>query len=319
MTSILISHKLNEVEQIADTLTILRDGATIETMKKGVDEITEPRIIKGMVGREINDRFPTRVSYIKEVTLEVKDWTVYHPLYKGRKVCDGINLNVRRGEIVGVSGLMGAGRTELAMSIFGKSYGTDISGELYLDGKKVHFRKVKDAIKNHVAYVTEDRKNDGLVLSDTIRMNTTLANLARTSALGLIINKDEEIKLAGEYRTRFGVKCAGIEQNSGELSGGNQQKLLLAKWMFAEPNVLIMDEPTRGIDVGAKYDIYNMMNELVAQGKSVLFISSDMPELLGMCDRIYIMNEGKIVGELDKDEASQEIIMERILQSCKGA
>ncbi len=317
MTSILISHKLNEVEQVADSITILRDGATIETLVKGKDDVNEPRIIKGMVGRELKDRFPARKSTIGDVMLEVKDWTVYHPLYKGRKVCDGVNLNLRKGEVVGVSGLMGAGRTELAMSVFGRSYGTNITGELYLDGKPVHFKKVRDAIRNKVAYVTEDRKNDGLVLSNSIRVNTTLANLGRTSRWGTVIDKDREVHLAGEFRERFGVKCTSVEQRADNLSGGNQQKLLLSKWMFAEPDILILDEPTRGIDVGAKYDIYLIINELVAQGKSVLLISSDMPEVLGMCDRIYVMNEGRMVGEMKKEEASQEVIMATILQSAK--
>jgi putative multiple sugar transport system ATP-binding protein len=315
----MISHKLNEIEQIADSITILRDGTTIETLDKARDDISEPRIIKGMVGREIHDRFPSRKSNIGGVTLEAKNWTVYHPLYQGRKVCDNVDINIRKGEVVGIGGLMGAGRTELVMSIFGRSYGTDISGELYLNGKRVNFKNVSDAIKNKIAYVTEDRKNDGLILSNTIRVNTTLANLARTSRLGVVIDKDMEIIYAKEYKERFGVKCASIEQHANNLSGGNQQKLLLAKWMFAEPDILIMDEPTRGIDVGAKYDIYNIINELVEQGKSVLLISSDMPELLGMSDRIYIMNEGRIVGELQSEDASQEVIMSVILQSCKGA
>ena len=319
MTSILISHKLNEVEQVADSITIIRDGATIETLVKDKDDINEQRIIKGMVGREIHDRFPSRESHIGETTLEVKNWTVFHPLYIGRKVCDNVDLHLRKGEVVGISGLMGAGRTELAMSIFGKSYGTNISGELHLNGEPVNFKNARSAINNRVAYVTEDRKNDGLILTDTIRMNITLANLVRTSRLGFNIDKDKEIHFAEEYKTRFGVKASSIEQHSDSLSGGNQQKALLAKWMFTEPEIMILDEPTRGIDVGAKYDIYNIINELVAQGKSVLLISSDMPELLGMCDRIYIMNEGRIIGEMNRDEASQEAIMAKILQSSKGA
>ena len=319
MTSILISHKLNEVEQIADSITILRDGATIETLVKEKDDINEQRIIKGMVGREIHDRFPARQSHIGETTLEVKNWTVYHPLYIGRKVCDDVSIHLRKGEVVGISGLMGAGRTELAMSIFGKSYGTNISGELYINGELVNFRNIKAAINNKIAYVTEDRKNDGLVLTDTLRMNITLANLERTSMLGFNLDKDKEIHFADEYKTQFGVKATSIEQHATSLSGGNQQKVLLAKWMFTEPEILILDEPTRGIDVGAKYDIYNIINDLVTQGKSVLLISSDMPELLGMCDRIYIMNESKIIGEMSREEANQEAIMAKILQSSKGA
>lgn len=318
MTSILISHKLAEVEQVADSITILRDGATIETLVKGRDEISESRIIKDMVGREISDRFPKRESHIGDVTLEVKNWTVYHPLYKGRKVCDDVSLKIRRGEVVGISGLMGAGRTELAMSIFGKSYGSDISGELYINGKKIQLKNVREAIDNKIAYVTEDRKGDGLILTNAIRTNTTLAKMSRATTFGFNIDKDRENVLAEEYRAQFKIKCAGIEQNVSNLSGGNQQKVLLAKWMFAEPDILILDEPTRGIDVGAKYEIYNIINDLVAQGKSVLIISSKMPEILGMCDRIYVMSEGSIVGELDRHEASQELIMSIILQSSKG-
>lgn len=318
MTSILISHKLNEVSQVADHITVIRDGATIETLTKGVDDIGEPRIIKGMVGREINDRFPGRESQLGDVRLEVKNWTVYHPLYAGRKVCDDISISVRQGEVVGISGLMGAGRTELAMSIFGKSYGTDVSGQLLLSGRAVNLRNVKEAIDNKIAYVSEDRKTEGLILSNPIRVNTTLANLGSISRIGHI-DKDREIQVAEEYREKLGVKSPSIEQNVGNLSGGNQQKVLLSKWMFAEPDILILDEPTRGIDVGAKYEIYNIINELVAQNKSVLMISSEMSEVLGMCDRIYVMNEGRIVAELARGEASQEVIMAKILQSSKGA
>jgi len=316
MTSILISHKLSEVQQVADHITILRDGSTIETLTKGVN-ISEPRIIKDMVGREINDRFPKRERHIGEVSLEVKDWTVYHPLYEGRKVCDNVSINVRKGEVVGVSGLMGSGRTELAMSIFGKSYGTDISGELYVNGEHIKLKSVNEAIKSKMAYVTEDRKTSGLILSMPIHMNTTLASLDKISSR-FTIDKDKEVQVGSEYKDKLNIKCASILQNVENLSGGNQQKVLLSKWMFTEPEVLLLDEPTRGIDVGAKYEIYNIINNLVAQNKSVLFISSELPEILGMCDRIYVMNEGKIVAELSQDEASQEIIMTKILQSDKG-
>ncbi len=316
MTSILISHKLGEVEQVADTITVLRDGATIETLAK--EEISEPRIIKGMVGREMNDRFPRRKSHVGDVCMEVDNWTVYHPLYEGRKVCDNISFNVRKGEVVGISGLMGSGRTELAMSIFGKSYGSAISGKIRIDGEETELGNVKSAIRHRLAYVSEDRKNDGLILSNTIRENTTLANLEKISSLSRI-DKDKEIRAAEEYRDKLGVKCAGIEQDVGDLSGGNQQKVLLSKWMFADPNILLLDEPTRGIDVGAKYEIYTIINDLVAQNKSVVMISSEMPELLGMCDRIYVMNEGRIVAELSRGEASQEVIMAKIQQSSKGA
>lgn len=319
MTCIIISHKLNEVSYVADKITIIRDGSTIETLVKGVDDFSEERIIKGMVGRELIDRFPKREhQQIGEIGMEVRDWTVYHPLYEGRKVVDSVNLHVRRGEVVGISGLMGAGRTELAMSIFGKSYGANISGTLLMDGREVRLHNVQDAIDHKLAYVTEDRKGNGLILSAPIRENTTLAKMDKVSRRR-VLDKDLEIQVANEYREKLHTKCADVEQAVGNLSGGNQQKVLLAKWMFADPDVLILDEPTRGIDVGAKYEIYCIINQLVAEGKSVVMISSELPEVLGMCDRIYVMNEGRIVGELPREEASQESIMSCILQSGKGA
>lgn len=316
MTSIIISHKLNEVSFVADKITVIRDGATIETLDKEKNDISESRIIKGMVGRELSDRFPKREKHIGDVMMEVKDWTVYHPLYAERKVVDNVNLNVRKGEVVGISGLMGAGRTELAMSLFGKSYGDNISGQLFINGKEVHLNTVQDAIKHKLAYVTEDRKGNGLILSNPIKINTTLANLDAVS-LHSIIDKDKEYGVAVEYKDKLKTKCPTVEQNVGNLSGGNQQKVLLAKWMFADPDILILDEPTRGIDVGAKYEIYCIINQLVAEGKSVIMISSELPEILGMCDRIYVMNEGKIVGELEGSEATQEIIMSHILKAGK--
>jgi len=318
MTCILISHKLEEVSYVADKITVLRDGSTIETLTKGVDEIGEARIIKGMVGRELTDRFPKRTRNIGEVSLEVKGWTVYHPLYEGRRVCDNVNLHVRRGEVVGISGLMGAGRTELAMSIFGRSYGRDITGEIFINGQPVQLHTVKQAIENKLAYVTEDRKGNGLVLSNSLRVNTTMAKMDKVSR-HRILDRDLEVQVANEYRKKLRTKCTGVEQPVGNLSGGNQQKVLLSKWMFADPDILILDEPTRGIDVGAKYEVYCIINELASQGESILILSSEMPEVLGMCDRIYVMNEGRIVGEFDRQEASQEAIMSCILQSSKGA
>lgn len=315
LTSIIISHKLNEVSYVADKITVLRDGCTIESLSKGVDDISESRIIKGMVGREIADRFPKRQSQIGDVLLEVKNWNAYHPLYSERKVVDNVSINVRKGEIVGISGLMGAGRTELAMSIFGKSYGENISGELVINGKPVKLDSVQDAIKHKIAYVTEDRKGNGLILSNPIKINTTLANLDGVSK-GEIIDKDKEYAVAVEYKNKLNTKCPTVEQNVGNLSGGNQQKVLLAKWMFADPDILILDEPTRGIDVGAKYEIYCIMNDLVKAGKAVILISSEMPEILGMCDRIYVMNEGRMVAELEGKEATQEIIMSHIIKTA---
>ena len=318
LTSIIISHKLNEVSYVADKITVIRDGSTIETLTKGVDDFSEERIIKGMVGREIADRFPKRPGVkIGDVRMEVKNWNVYHPLYNERKVVDNVSLNVRKGEVVGISGLMGAGRTELAMSIFGKSYGTNISGQLFINGKEVHLKSARDAIEHKLAYVTEDRKGGGLILSNSIKNNTSLANLAGISNHG-VIDQDKEYAVAVEYKDKLKTKCPTVEQNVGNLSGGNQQKVLLAKWMFADPDILILDEPTRGIDVGAKYEIYCIINSLVAEGKSVIMISSELPEILGMSDRIYVMNEGRIAGELSSEEASQEVIMTCIMQSSKG-
>ena len=315
MTCIIITHKLNEVSYVADKITVIRDGSTIETLVKGVDDLSEDRIIKGMVGREIADRFPKRKdSKIGDVNMEVKNWTVYHPLYTERKVVDHVSIKVHKGEVVGISGLMGAGRTELAKSVFGRSYGTNISGTLLLNGKEVHLKNAKDAIRHKLAYVTEDRKGDGLILGNPIKVNTTLANLEAISSHS-VIDKDKEYAVAVEYKEKLKTKCPTVEQNVGNLSGGNQQKVLLAKWMFADPDVLILDEPTRGIDVGAKYEIYCIINDLVAAGKSVIMISSELPEILGMSDRIYVMNEGRIAGELKREEATQEKIMSCILKS----
>ena len=318
MTSIIISHKLNEIAYVADKITVIRDGSTIETLDKKKDDISEDRIIQGMVGRELTDRFPKREKkHIGGVAMEIRNWNVYHPLYSDRKVVDNVSLNIHKGEVVGICGLMGAGRTELAMSVFGKSYGVNISGQLFLNGTEVKLHSIEDAIKHKIAYVTEDRKGNGLILSNPIKINTTLSNMDAVSS-HKVIDKDKEFLIADEYREKLKTKCPSVEQNVGNLSGGNQQKVLLAKWMFTEPEVLILDEPTRGIDVGAKYEIYCIINDLVAAGKSVIMISSELPEVLGMSDRIYIMNEGKIVGEMKAEEATQQSIMACILKSDKG-
>ena len=315
MTSILISHKINEVSYVADDITILRDGKTIETLHKGTDDISEDRIIRGMVGREMEDRFPKRHDVaIGEVALEVKHWNVHHPIYAEKKVIDDVSFYVRKGEVVGFSGLMGAGRTELAMSIFGRSYGSDISGTVEIHGKEVHLHSPRQAIDAGLAYVTEDRKGSGLILSNPITINNTLANIKGVSRRG-VINRDKEIVVAEEYRKKLNTKTPSVLQNVGNLSGGNQQKVLLAKWMYANPDILILDEPTRGIDVGAKYEIYCIINDLVAEGKSVIMISSELPEVLGMSDRIYVLNEGRIVGEFQAAEASQEKIIACILST----
>ncbi|MBR6256514.1 MAG: sugar ABC transporter ATP-binding protein [Lachnospiraceae bacterium] len=318
MTMIIITHKLNEVVYVADKITVVRDGSTVETMDCHSITINEDRIIKGMVGREITDRFPKRSNVeIGDVNMEVKDWTVYHPVYAERKVVDNVNMNVKKGEVVGIYGLMGAGRTELAMSIFGRSYGADISGSLYINGEEVVLKNPREAINAKLAYVTEDRKGNGLVLSNPIRVNTSLANMAGVSNKG-IIDMDKEYQVAVEYKDKLRTKTPSVEQNVGNLSGGNQQKVLLAKWMFTDPEILILDEPTRGIDVGAKYEIYCIINDLVKAGKSVVMISSELPEVIGMSDRIYIMNEGRFVGEMKASDATQENIMACILQAGRG-
>jgi putative multiple sugar transport system ATP-binding protein len=317
ITSILISHKLNEVEKVADSITILRDGATIETLDVKKDKITEDRIIKGMVGRDLVNRFPPRVPHIGKVIFEVKGWNVYHPTNSERKVIDNVNLNIRKGEVVGIAGLMGSGRTEFAMSIFGKSYGTRISGEVFKDGTRINTNDVSKAINNGIAYVTEDRKEYGLVLIDHIKANTTLANLKKVSR-HQVVDENKEILESENFRKKLNIKCSSILQKTGNLSGGNQQKVVLAKWIFTEPDILILDEPTRGIDVGAKFEIYTIINQLVEEGKGILLISSELPELLGMCDRIYVMNEGRIVGELDGKDATQEKIMKFVINREQG-
>ncbi len=321
MTMIIITHKLNEVVYVADKITVIRDGSTVETLDCHTTEINEDRIIKGMVGREITDRFPKRDPAkvkIGDVNMEVKNWTVHHPLYTERKVVDNVSMTVRKGEVVGIYGLMGAGRTELTMSIFGHSYGSSATGSLIINGKEVHLKNPREAIEAGIAYVTEDRKGNGLVLTNSIKVNTSLAHMAGVSNRG-VIDADKEYQVAVEYKDKLRTKTPSVEQNVGNLSGGNQQKVLLAKWMFADPDILILDEPTRGIDVGAKYEIYCIINDLVAAGKSVLLISSELPEVIGMSDRIYIMNEGKFAGEISAAEATQENIMACILQSGKEA
>ena len=319
VTSIIISHKLNEIAYVADQITIIRDGAVIETLDMAQQKVDEARIIRGMVGRELTNRFPKRESHVQdEVVLEVEHWSVQHALYSDRTVVDDVSFKLKKGEVVGIAGLMGAGRTEFAMSIFGKSYGNSIRGTLKIRGKEVVLTNERDAIKHGLSYVTEDRKGNGLILSNPIRVNTTLARLDKVSHHH-ILDLDLEYKVAGVMKEKLGVKSPSVEQTVGNLSGGNQQKVLLAKWMFAEPDIMILDEPTRGIDVGAKYEIYCIINDLVAAGKSVVMISSEMPEVLGMCDRIYVMSQGKIVGEMDASSATQERIMSSILSVNKGA
>lgn len=316
ITCIIISHKLGEVTRVADEITIIRDGAVIETLVKNEDEITENRIIKGMVGREMKDRFPKRSNEIGEVRFEVENWNVFDPKDDLKQVIKNVSIYVRKGEVIGLAGLMGSGRTEFAMSLFGKSYGKRISGTLKKDGKEIVLNNESDAIKNGVAYATEDRKTAGLILIDDIKRNIPLASLDKISK-GLVIDENQEIKVGEEYREKLSIRSSSILQKTGQLSGGNQQKVVFSKWIFTDPDVLMLDEPTRGIDVGTKFEIYSIINELAASGKSIILISSELLEIIGMCDRIYVMNEGNVVGELSSEEASQERIMQCIMNSNK--
>ncbi|MDR0784818.1 MAG: ATP-binding cassette domain-containing protein [Treponema sp.] len=315
ISSVLITHKLNEVAEIADSVTILRDGKTIETLEVDKNKgISEERIIRGMVGREMTDRFPKRASVPGDVIFEVKNWTVYHPENPERKILDNVAFYLRAGEVVGLAGLMGAGRTELATSLFGKFYGKNISGRILIDGKEANLNSIPKAIERGVAYVTEDRKEYGLVLIEDLRQNVSLAKLKKIAKKN-VIDEQLEARETESFRKKLNIKTPSIFQLAGNLSGGNQQKVVLAKWIFTDPRILILDEPTRGIDVGAKYEIYAIINMLAGAGMACLFISSEMPEIIGMSDRIYVMSEGRITGELPGRTATQEEIMGYIIQS----
>ena len=313
ITSIIISHKLNEITRVADQITVLRDGATVETIDCAQETISEDRIIRAMVGREMTDRYPPRNVSIGDEMFAVRNWRVEHPLHAGREVIKGVDLHVRAGEVVGIAGLMGAGRTEFAMSVFGRAYGRNVTGQVTLRGREIDVSTIQKAIAAGLAYVTEDRKSLGLVLTEDIRNNVTLANLPGVATRG-VIDSHRESGVARRFVEMLRIRTPGIHQKTVNLSGGNQQKVVLSKWLFTGPDVLILDEPTRGIDVGAKYEIYAIINELAAQGKAIIVISSEMAELLGISDRIYVMNEGRFVGEMPAAEASQEKIMATIMK-----
>ncbi|MFC9918578.1 multiple monosaccharide ABC transporter ATP-binding protein [Agromyces binzhouensis] len=306
ITSIIISHKLNEIKKVADTVTVIRDGKTIETIAK--QDVTEDRIIKDMVGRDLEHRYPDHTPNLGEELLRVEDWTAHHPQDSNRVVVDKVNLHVRAGEIVGIAGLMGAGRTEFAMSLFGHSYGSRITGKVFLRGKEIKTRTVAEAISNGIAYATEDRKTYGLNLIEDIKRNISMASLKKLEKYGLV-HDNEEYAVANEYRKSMNIKAPSVLVKTGKLSGGNQQKVVLSKWIYSDPDVLILDEPTRGIDVGAKYEIYTIINRLAAAGKGIIVISSELPELLGICDRVYALSEGRITGELPVDEATPESML----------
>jgi putative multiple sugar transport system ATP-binding protein len=314
VSAILISHKLNEIAKVADSITVLRDGSTVETIDCRSSAVSEDRIIRGMVGRDMAHRYPQRSPTIGQTIFEVRDWHVHHALHPEREQIKGVNLLVRRGEIVGIAGLMGAGRTELAMSVFGRSYGQRITGSVLMHGQVVDVSSVRKAIDQRIAYVTEDRKGFGLVLDVDITKNISLANLKAVSNWQ-VIDDSREFKVANEFRSAMNIRCSGLDQQVVNLSGGNQQKVVLSKWLFTDPELLILDEPTRGIDVGAKYEIYSIIDRLASEGKGVLLISSELPELLGMCDRIYVMSDGAFVAEFTAQDASQERIMHAIVSS----
>ncbi|QGN58304.1 multiple monosaccharide ABC transporter ATP-binding protein [Nostocoides sp. HKS02] len=313
ITSIMISHKLAEIEEVSDSITIIRDGRTIETLDVTRGEVNEDRIIRGMVGRDLDHRFPPHVPNVGDLLLEIRNWTVGHPQDSTRLVVKNATLSIRRGEIVGLAGLMGAGRTELARSVFGESYGYKVSGELVKEGVALHATTVQRAIDAGLAYVTEDRKSLGLNLLDTIKVSITAAGLKKIRRRG-VVDEREEVLAAERYRTSMNIKTPSIEEGVAKLSGGNQQKVVLGKWMFTEPDVLILDEPTRGIDVGAKYEIYEIINRLADSGRGVLVISSELPELLGLCDRIYTLSAGVITADVPREQADQEVLMRYMTQ-----
>ena len=316
ITVIIISHKLDEIIKISDTITVLRDGESVETIEND-GSVSKSLLIRSMVGREMNNLYPERTPKICDVAMEVKNWSVQSPYIIGKKIVDQISFYIRYGEIVGIAGLMGSGRTELALSLFGKAYGVKITGEIFKDKKLLHLNNVKTAIKTGIAYIPEDRKASGLILDESIVANISLPNLSKFSHNG-VMNQTSEVNSAEKFSSNIRIKSTSVFQKTRMLSGGNQQKVLVARWLCNDPDVLILDEPTRGIDVGAKYEIYTIINKLAENGKAILFISSEMPEIIGMCDRIYVMNEGRFIGELTRDTVSPERIMQIIIDDNGG-
>ncbi len=311
ITSIIISHKLEEIIEISDTITIIRDGQVVDKIEE-VNPDVESRIVRSMVGREISNRFPDKEAEIGEVIFEVNNWNVFHPIDNKRQMLKDVSLDLKAGEIVGIAGLMGSGRTELALSIFGGMYGSNISGQITINEEKVDIESVKDAIDKGLAYVTEDRKGSGLIQIDSVNKNISLSSLDSISKYG-IINDHEEVIESEKYRERLNIRTPSVHQIVENLSGGNQQKVVISKWLMSQPDILILDEPTRGIDVGAKYEIYKLMDEIAKLGKGVIMISSDLPELIGMSDRIYTLCEGEITGVIPREEANEENVMKYML------
>lgn len=309
VTSVIISHKLNEIEAITDNVTIIRDGTTVGWMENSKEHpLNQDELIHQMVGRELTALYPEHKSVLGDEIFRVENWTVHHPLDNQRIIADKANISARAGEIVGLAGLMGAGRTELAMSIFGRSYGSLASGKVFVHGKETDTTTVHKAIEAGIAYATEDRKVYGLNLLQNIRENASLASLLKHSKHGVMDDNIERLA-AEKYRKEFHIKTPSIEQKVSNLSGGNQQKVVLAKWVISNPDILILDEPTRGIDVGAKYEIYEIIDALADAGKAVIVISSELPELIGICDRIYTVSQGVITEDVPKAKFTQEYLM----------
>ena len=309
VTSVIISHKLNEIQDITDNVTIIRDGSTVGYMPNTIEEpLNQDKLIAAMVGRELTSLYPEHESKVGEEIFRVDNWTVHHPIDQERKVVDDASISVKAGEIVGIAGLMGAGRTELAMSVFGRSYGAHITGKVYIHGKETDTSTVKKAIAAGLAYATEDRKGYGLNLLQSIRENASLAALYKYSKKGIMDGNIERV-ISEKYRKDFHIKTPSIEERVSNLSGGNQQKVVLAKWVISNPDILIVDEPTRGIDVGAKYEIYEIINQLADEGKAIIVISSELPELIGICDRIYTVSQGVVTEDVPKEKFTQEYLM----------
>lgn len=307
VSSIIVSHKLNEIKRVADRVTIIRDGRVVETLPHS--EITEDRIIRGMVGREMNHRFPERSAAIGEEVLSVQDWCAHHPTDFDRQIVRSVNFKVHAGEVVGFCGLVGAGRTEFCLGLFGRSYGRNFSGQVFKRGKPISVLTVRDAIHNGIAYATEDRKQLGLILGSDVKSNISLASIGRV-VRNLLVDETQERAVARGYMRDMSIKARSPSTTVRTLSGGNQQKVVLSKWMFTDADVLLLDEPTRGVDVGAKFEIYTIVNKLAEAGKAIVLVSSELPELLGMCDRIVVFSEGRVTGDVPIAEASSERLMQ---------
>lgn len=292
-----ISHRMEEIFELCDRITILRDGQYVGT--RNIPETNMDEIVKMMIGREIGERYPERNTTPGEVIFEVKNLSC-------PGVFNNVNFNVRAGEVLGVAGLMGAGRTEIMQSIFGNM--PHVTGQIFMNGKEIHNKNPWDAMDNGIGFITEDRKTEGLMLEESIMKNISIANLGRISQKG-VLNKKKEQEMTQQGIEDLHIKCTGAQHACGNLSGGNQQKVVFAKWIFTEPKVLILDEPTRGVDIGAKKEIYSIINKLAGTGVAIIMVSSELPEVLGMSDRVMVVHEGKIGGFIDKEEANQENIM----------